>query len=94
MNKLVELYNSIAADKKLHLGAGLVIGLAFGASPLLALGAVVLAGVGKEVYDFVANKYMGTNHDVSVYDALATGIGGVVGILVVSVVHLIVGKLV
>jgi len=94
MNKLLELFNKIPTDKQYHLGAGLVIGLAFGARPLLALGVVVLAGVGKEVYDFVANKYMGTNHDVSIYDALATVIGGGAGIIAVTVVHLIVSKLI
>ncbi len=94
MNKLVDLYNGIAIDKKLHLGAGLVLGLAFGATPLVALGVVVLAGVGKEMYDFVANKYMGTTHDVSVYDALATVVGGGVGIVAVTVIHAIIGKLV
>ncbi len=94
MNKLLELLNKIPVDKQLHLGAGLVLGLAFGATPLVALGVVVLAGVGKEMYDFVANKYMGTTHDVSVYDALATVIGGGVGIMAVSAIHLIMGKLV
>ena len=44
----------MAYDKKLHLLAGLVIAIIFGWQyPLIGLGAGFIAGVAKEVYDYL-----------------------------------------
>lgn len=68
-----ELVNKIPKDKLLHFVAGVLI---YSASAWLigywAIGLVVIAGVGKEVYDY----YYGGTEDV--YDALVTIAGGVV----------------
>ena len=44
----------MAQDKKLHLLAGLGIAIIFGLQyPLIGLGAGIIAGVAKEVYDYL-----------------------------------------
>ena len=44
----------MAQDKKLHLLAGLGIAIIFGwQNPLIGLGAGIIAGVAKEVYDYL-----------------------------------------
>ena len=44
----------MAEDKKLHLLAGLGIAIIFGwQNPLIGLGAGIIAGVAKEVYDYL-----------------------------------------
>ena len=67
----------IAYDKKLHLAAGAIIALAtLWLNPITSMALVVLAGVGKEIYDKVSGK--GTPE---VMDAVATVIGGAVVII-------------
>ena len=65
----------IQKDKKLHLIAGFLIGslfcFFFGAK--ISIGAAIIAGVGKEIYDSFG---FGT---VDTWDAVATIVGGVVG---------------
>lgn len=73
-------------DKALHANYGAVIGAvaAVAASHFLgaqyagvaALGAAALAGAGKEVVDYLQNRYQGTQHGVELLDALATVAGG------------------
>lgn len=67
----------IAYDKKLHIIAGFIIGLAgayfFGSAPL-GFGLSCLAGLSKEVYDKVSGK--GTPEGL---DWLATCLGGMFG---------------
>ena len=61
-------------DKLYHLAAGAVIALAVGLllTPLLGLGAALVAGVAKEAYDATGR---GT---VEALDAVATVVGGAV----------------
>lgn len=74
---------TIPKDKLLHFVAGsicatfvyVVIG-----SPMLAFGASALLGIAKEVYD---SRGHGT---VEVADAVATALGGVVGVVLMRVV--------
>lgn len=62
----------IAYDKRLHLAVGAIIALAtLWINPIVSMTLVVLAGIGKEVYDKVSRK--GTPE---VMDAVATVIGG------------------
>jgi hypothetical protein len=88
--KLVEavkgVFDSIPDDKKKHIIAGLFIGLVFGELLVLAGIILVVVSVGKELYDFLTDKYLGIKHDVEVLDALATIVGGLAGI---GIVHLI-----
>lgn len=89
-HKLVEAvkkaFDVIPDDKKKHILAGLFIGLVFGKLVVLASIILVTVSVGKELYDFLTDKYLGIKHDVEVLDALATIVGGLVGI---AIVHLI-----
>ncbi len=93
MNKLTELYDKISDDKKGHITLGLLLGLAFGAHALLAAIIVLIVAIGKEVYDYVSTKYFEASHQVEVLDAAATAAGGAIGILVVTVINLIVGRI-
>ena len=44
----------MAQDKKLHLLAGIVIAIIFGwQNPLIGLGAGIIAGIAKEIYDYL-----------------------------------------
>lgn len=74
------LIHKIPEDKRGHLTLGLLIGVVLGSHMTLAIGAVVAAAVGKEVYDYMSNKLVGGSHEVSIMDALCTVIGGAVGI--------------
>lgn len=80
----------IAYDKKLHMGAGAVVGvwgtfagnsmeLTPEQSALFGAGSVVVAGVGKELWD-VSYRLWGYNDKFDVKDIGATLIGGVVGV--------------
>ncbi len=94
MNKLMELYNKIPADKQGHISLGLLLGLAFGAHLLLAVIAVIGVAVGKELADYLHNVIAKAHvHDVEVLDAVATIAGGAIGIGVVTVINLIVGRI-
>ncbi len=84
---VLDIYNSIPEDKKAHLNLGLVLGLLFGSHVYIALGVVLLVAIGKEVYDEIYNVYTGTKtHGVELLDAVATAVGGLVGI---GLVHLV-----
>ena len=80
----------IAYDKKLHIGAGAVVGvwgtfagnsleLTPEQSALFGMGSVAVAGVGKELWD-VSYRLWGYNDKFDVKDIGATLIGGVVGV--------------
>ena len=72
----------IAKDKQYHLVAGFLIALLTGwVNPFAGLTLVVLAGVGKEVYDMYV-----PNHTVDVWDAIYTVVGGLPPLLVYFVV--------
>ena len=63
-------------DKVLHIIAGVVIyAAAHFVSPAVGLGAVAIAAVGKEIYDYFNRD----RHAPEVMDALATIIGGLLG---------------
>lgn len=90
MNSLLALYNKIPTDKQSHLTLGLLLGLAFGSRIPLAITVVLVAAIGKEVYDYVYNKVTKTQtHGVEVLDSVATAVGGAIGIGVVALIHLI-----
>ena len=76
----------IPADKFTHGLAGFTIAILLTLySVPLALLAVLVVGVGKELYDYVMNRLSGKHkHDVDAHDILATVIGGVLGIGVMS----------
>lgn len=66
---------NFSIDKLYHLIAGLLIALLCGylTSPLIGLVMGIIAGVGKELYDYTDYG------EYDVYDALATWLGAVVG---------------
>lgn len=70
---------NIPVDKQLHFGAGLLIYLLFAANFDIAVCAVLLCAIGKELYDYLYNKFIQPIHEVSIMDILATVLGGVVG---------------
>jgi hypothetical protein len=73
----------IPKDKLLHFVAGLICATFVYLITLnltLAIGASVILGIGKEIYD---SRGHGT---VEVLDAVATGLGGVVGAVLMGVV--------
>ncbi len=73
----------IPHDKKLHFGAGLLIaisaGLCFG--PAWGLAAAALAGLGKEIYDYI--DYGGPDP----WDIVATVAGGLVGYIIMEIIN-------
>ncbi len=76
---------SLPLDKKAHMWAGLAVYLAvhlfFG--PTWAIVAVVVAAIGKEIYD---HFFGGT---VDEYDIVATLTGGVVGAILTTIKELV-----
>jgi uncharacterized protein YfiM (DUF2279 family) len=73
----------IQQDKIKHFIAGTITSAfvyAITGSPILAFGASVILGIGKEIYD---SRGHGT---VEVLDAVATGLGGIVGVILARVV--------
>ena len=74
----------IAYDKKLHFIAGIVICILVALifkNPLFGLIASVIAGIGKEIYDY----YDYGKPDF--LDCLATWVGGIAGYIVGVLVH-------
>ena len=70
----------MAQDKKLHLLAGLGIAIIFGLQyPLIGLGAGIIAGVAKEVYDYL--DYGGPD----MKDFFMTAVGSILGALICEV---------
>jgi hypothetical protein len=89
VDKAVELAHKIPEDKRTHLAVGLLIGAVFGQHVVLASCVIVAAALGKEVFDYLSNKFAGGNHDVSTMDCVATIVGGAVGIGMVKLMELI-----
>ncbi len=87
-------FNCIAQipyDKKMHIGAGAAAGIwgTFAGnslnfkpegSALFGIGSVIVAGVGKETYDYLDGKIFKTGNYFDVKDLGATIIGGVAGV--------------
>lgn len=65
-------------DKALHLiGGVLIYAAAHFVSPVVGLGAVAVAALGKEVYDYFNRD----KHTPEVMDAVATIIGGIIAFI-------------
>lgn len=90
---MIKFLESIPEDKQKHIAVGLLIGLIFGQSVPLALMTLIVAALGKELYDYIYNMFISDVHEVSLYDSLATLAGGVVGVVLVYVGKLIIGVL-
>ncbi len=87
MNKLLELYNKIPVDKQGHLTIGLILGLALGASPLLALLSIAVFSGVLMTYQYISHKdSFGVAEKA--YDTLAAFIGTGLGIAATVVIHL------
>ncbi len=75
-----------AKDKIQHFVAGMVfaaIPAVLDQSILVVLLVALAAGVGKEVYDFIANKVYGVSErHVDFFDALATFLGAIPVVLI------------
>jgi hypothetical protein len=68
----------IPHDKMGHFIAGILIYAAVHfIDPFLALGVVVVAGIGKEIYDYINRD----KHTPDIWDAFATVAGGAVGFI-------------
>ena len=79
----------ITKDKIQHFLAGFIISAIIGLfNSLLGLILAILAGVGKEVYDYISNRYYQCKHTVDLYDCLATVLGGLIGYNVIQVLIL------
>lgn len=79
IDKLFHKINNLPHDKLLHFVGGLFIFAAFAwSSVLVACALVIVAAVGKEVYDY-RNRH---KHTPDVIDALATIAGGGVGLFI------------
>lgn len=95
--------NYFPKDKALHFAAGIVVGsLALIASrwiepgglPFIAVLAAILAGAAKEAFDWYSNEQAKTEapsapppHDVDLWDAVATSLGGLAVAVVYSLAH-------
>lgn len=72
----------ISDDKKLHFLCGCIIALLIGLyNPIYGLSAGVVAGVAKEIYDYI--DYGGPD----IKDFLATAVGSILGALVCEVIR-------
>lgn len=80
VDKSMELLHKIPEDKRTHLTVGLLLGAVLGQHVVLASCVIVGAAVGKEVFDYMSNKFAGGSHDVSTMDAVVTLVGGMVGV--------------
>jgi len=70
--------NKLPHDKALHVIAGVLAYAVFHfVSPVVGMAAVLVAAVGKEVYDWFHRD----RHTPDVWDAVVTVIGGVVGLI-------------
>jgi hypothetical protein len=80
-------------DKKLHFAAGFLIStlfVLFSHNIVLSLGAAILAGIGKEAYDWLVNRKAKREgklppHSVEFEDAAMISMGGAMGVCVVSI---------
>jgi predicted PurR-regulated permease PerM len=75
---MMRLLLKLPHDKALHFIVGVLIyAIAHFISPVVGMAAVVVAAVGKEVYDWFHRD----RHTPDVWDAVVTVIGGVVGLI-------------
>ena len=82
----------ITKDKIQHFLAGFIISTIIGLfNSIFGLILAILAGIGKEIYDYLSNKYFNGKHDVSWYDFIATSLGGIVGIFLIKLIQCIYG---
>ena len=71
--------NSIPADKVMHFSSGVVLfAVTQWVSIYLAISIVVISAISKELYDYTNKE----NHTPDVWDAFATILGGLVGLLI------------
>lgn len=74
--------DSLGIDKLYHLIAGFIIAsvvyMFLGTN--WAIGSTLVAGIGKEVYDYISSTYWGASHSVDILDAFATVLGGIVAV--------------
>lgn len=69
---------SIPTDKQGHFIVGLLIyTIIHFINPVIGLGAVAIAAVGKEIYDYFHRDV----HTPDVWDAVATLLGGIIGFI-------------
>ena len=84
MQSIIEYYltkiNAIPAEKVVHFASGVILyaGLLPFVGSSFALSIVVLMAVGKEVYD----SYCPDKHTADVWDAVATILGGLIGLFI------------
>jgi hypothetical protein len=74
----INLLNKLPHDKGLHIIVGVLVYAVFHfVTPLFGMAAVVIAAVGKEIYDWFHRD----RHTPDVWDAVATLAGGVAGFI-------------
>ncbi len=78
---LDKIFPSVPYDKKLHFVAGLLVSLLCGylTSPLTGIVICVIAGIGKEVYDYIDYG------KPDVWDMIATWTGGLTGYILLEI---------
>lgn len=95
---------NLAQDKIKHIVAGAAIFLiTYAVSSLIGLeytmviatSAVLIAAIGKEMYDYITNKiaekkWLAPPHHVEFEDIVATCVGGIAGMIIVSLIGLVI----
>lgn len=77
IESILQRLNAIPADKVMHFASGVILFASIQwISVPLACAAVVLAGLGKELYDMTRKDI----HTPDIWDAVATILGGAVGL--------------
>lgn len=72
-------------DKIQHFLAGFIISAIIGLfNSIFGLILAILAGISKEIYDYISNKYYSGKHTVDLYDCLATVLGGLIGFIILK----------
>jgi len=78
MDKILNLFSSVPCDKLGHFVAGVFIYAIFHfVSPLFGLVMVAVAGIGKEIYDYLHRD----KRTPDIWDALVTMLGGVIAFI-------------
>jgi hypothetical protein len=95
---------NLAQDKIKHIVAGAIIFLiTYAVSSLIGMGyemiaatsAVLMAAIGKEMYDYITNKlaekkWLAPPHHVEFADIVATCAGGIAGMIMVHLIELVI----
>jgi len=95
---------NLAQDKIKHVIAGAAIFLiTYAVSSLIVMGyemiasisAVLIAAIGKEMYDYITNKiaekkWLAPPHHVEFADVVATCVGGIAGMIIVHLIGLVI----